>query len=240
MSANPFEPPEASRLPGSAYVFRPLRGLTLAVGVAVLLDVLFLFGVAITNGLLVEHDPGVFQGNDPADEASTALAIGLFLSSIGYLLAYIVGGILFCMWLVRASKNARALGARGMEFTPGWTAGWFFVPVLNLVRPYEAIKELYQASDPESGSTDWAVFEAPGFILAWWVSWIGFTLVGPVAQNFWNLPFLTAILGAVSAVLAIRVLIAIERRQMEKKARPVAVSAPVTEEVGLSSSNPFL
>ena len=30
-----------------------------------------------------------------------------------------------------------------MTFTPGWIAGWFFVPIMNLFRPYEAVKELY-------------------------------------------------------------------------------------------------
>ena len=169
---------------------------------------------------------------------SVALAVALFLGSVGYLFVYITGGILFCVWLVRASKNARALGAQEMEYSPGWTVGWFFVPVLNLFRPYEAVKELYQASDPEAGPTDWAAFEPPGLLLTWWFSWIAFTIVGSMAQNFWNLPFLSAILAAVSAVLALRVLLAIERRQLDKKARGPELAG--ASEQGRTSSNRFL
>jgi len=238
MSANPFQPPEPSKHAESSYVYRPLRVLTVVVAVALLLDVLFLFATAASTRLLVAHDPGVLAGNDPIDERSLVLGAVMLLSSVGYLLAYLGGGIFFCAWLVRASKNARALGARGMEFTPGWTAGWFFVPVMNLFRPYEAVKELYQASDPESGESDWAAFEPPGFILSWWVSWIAFTVVGTAAQNFWTLPFVTVMLAVVSAPLAVRVLLAIERRQTQKRRRGPQLS--VAGEAEVLSSNRFL
>ena len=238
MAENPFRSSASSTPRGSSDVFRPLRAFTVVVSGAMLLSVLLLLGVAVTNVLLMSHDPDVFAGQDPRDGTSVALAVGLFLSSIGYLFVYVVAGVMFCAWLVRASKNARALGAQGMEFTPGWTAGWFFVPFLNLVRPYEAIKELYQASDPQSGATDWGAFEPPGFILTWWFSWIAFTVGGAAAQNFWNLPWLTAILGAISAILAIRVLVAIERRQLEKSAHIPFL--PATEDQSASPTNRFL
>lgn len=238
MSANPFQPPEPSKNAESSYVYRPLRRLTVVVAIALFLDVLFLFATAASTWLLVAHDPGVLAGNDPIDGRSLALGAVMFLSSLGYLLAYLGGGIFFCAWLVRASKNARALGARGMEFTPGWTAGWFFVPVMNLFRPYEAVKELYQASDPESGASDWAALEPPGFILSWWLSWIAFTVFGTAAQNFWTLPFVTVALGAVSASLAVRVLVTIERRQREKRRRGPRLS--LAGETEVLSINRFL
>jgi hypothetical protein len=227
-SVNPFQPPAPSSADDAPYVYRPLRVLTILVAIALSLDVFFLAASTTSSFFLARHDPGVFAGNDPIDTRSMSLSAVMFLSAVGYAFAYLGGVILFCSWLVRASKNARALGSREMEFTPGWTAGWFFVPVLNLFRPYEAVKELYQASDPDSGPMDWAAFEPPGLILTWWLSWIAFGVVGSAMQNFWNLPFLVLALAAISAVLALRVLVAIDRRQAEKRRRaPVEPSAAV-------------
>ena len=33
-----------------------------------------------------------------------------------------------------------------MEFSPGWSVGWFFVPVAGLFMPYRVLKELWKAS----------------------------------------------------------------------------------------------
>lgn len=54
--------------------------------------------------------------------------------------------ILFVKWIYRASFNARALGAQNMKFTPGWSVGYYFIPFLNLWRPYQAMKEIWKAS----------------------------------------------------------------------------------------------
>jgi len=42
-----------------------------------------------------------------------------------------------------------------MEYTPGWSVGWFFVPLYNFYKPYRAITELYLASDPDGGHYSW-------------------------------------------------------------------------------------
>lgn len=58
--------------------------------------------------------------------------------------------VLFSIRIYRANLNARALGAQGMRFSPGWTVGWFFVPVMNLFRPFQAVREVWKASDPNA------------------------------------------------------------------------------------------
>lgn len=68
-----------------------------------------------------------------------------------------------------------------MEFTPGWAAGWFFVPFANLFKPYRAMREIYQASDPDRDddadesallSLHWSNGSAPTQMKLWWGSWI--------------------------------------------------------------------
>jgi hypothetical protein len=62
--------------------------------------------------------------------------------------------VLICIW-PRANRNARALGATGMRFTPGWCVGWYFVPIMNLFRPYQAMKEIWMASVPSDATPRW-------------------------------------------------------------------------------------
>jgi len=90
------------------------------------------------------------------------------LAQAGVALALI---ILFCNWIPCANRNARALGATGLRFTPGWSVGWYFVPVMNLFRPYQAMKEIWMASVP-SDATD-RQQRAPSSLLgSWWALWL--------------------------------------------------------------------
>ncbi|QYO65100.1 DUF4328 domain-containing protein [Leptolyngbya sp. 7M] len=44
--------------------------------------------------------------------------------------------VLFLVWLYRAHKNLFSLKPTHLDFSPGWAVGWWFIPFLNLVRPY--------------------------------------------------------------------------------------------------------
>lgn len=59
---------------------------------------------------------------------------------------YIGAAITFLKWVYRSNWNARALGASGMRFTPGWSIGWYFIPIALIWKPYQAMKEIWKAS----------------------------------------------------------------------------------------------
>ena len=59
---------------------------------------------------------------------------------------FIASAVLMLKWIYRSNYNARQLGAQDMQFSPGWSVGWFFVPVLQLWKPFQVVKELFQAS----------------------------------------------------------------------------------------------
>ena len=229
MSSNPFQSPgsTAELERDSPYTYLPLRVLTIIVAIAFGVQVFLLLATHASTAWLQSHDPSVFTGGEPRDGTSALLAIVLFLSSLSYLVIYLGGIFFFFMWLVRANKNARALGARDMEFTPGWMVGWFFVPLANLFKPYEAVEELYLASDPRKRRRELGRPEMPRTILAWWLSWIAFGLTSYFV-SLWTEPstpaaLLPALFNGVAAALAITVLASIDRRQIEKRKR-LAVS----------------
>ena len=85
--------------------------------------------------------------------------------------------VVLLLWLRRGNHNARALGSKGMEFTPGWIIGWWFVPFANLVKPYQAVRELWLAS---VGGRDWKMGANPGLLPFWWAAW----LISSVVSTF--------------------------------------------------------
>ncbi|MDB4780351.1 DUF4328 domain-containing protein [bacterium] len=99
--------------------------------------------------------------------------IGLFYFSL-----YLLTAVIFGCWIVRANKNARALGADDLRITPGWAVGYFFVPILNLWRPYQAMKGLWQASHSPSS---WTSLTASPILPAWWTLWLVSSFVSQAA-----------------------------------------------------------
>ncbi|HHL31367.1 MAG TPA: DUF4328 domain-containing protein, partial [Oceanospirillales bacterium] len=68
------------------------------------------------------------------------------LVAIFYLIIFLISAIIILNWLYKANQNAHQLGAKNMQFTPGWSIGWYFVPLASLFKPYQAMKELWQTS----------------------------------------------------------------------------------------------
>lgn len=91
------------------------------------------------------------------------------LVSSTYLLVYIATYIAFLVWINKSNKNLRALGTEGMQFTPGWAVGWFFVPLANLIYPYMVVTELYLASGSRNNQGDsWKASPSSPNIGWWW------------------------------------------------------------------------
>ena len=83
--------------------------------------------------------------------------------------------VAFSMWIYQANATAHQLGAQGMQFTPGWAVGWFFIPIGNLFKPYQVAQETWKASDPAmplDRPTAWRAIRGSSLIGLWWTAWI--------------------------------------------------------------------
>lgn len=76
-------------------------------------------------------------------DAHDNLGIILAILLIG---TYVGCATLFSMWKHRASKNLAPLGVSNQRFSPRWAVAYYFIPILNLFRPYQAMKEIYLRS----------------------------------------------------------------------------------------------
>lgn len=144
-------------------------------------------GLACTVGLLVAGNICtdlyvvhlLRQIRDGTVDNDGMLGIGLLgaarlqgLVNVAYALFFLANIVLFFVWLHRAARNVRALGATSLEFTPGWTVGYFFIPVINLVMPYLAVREIWQHSRPMAGRGSGNL---P--VLAWWLTYLAASIV---------------------------------------------------------------
>lgn len=88
---------------------------------------------------------------------------------------YILATVLFLVWIYRAHKNLSYLGATDLRFTPGWAVGWFFIPIMNLFRPYQVVSEIWKASDSEINTKDsflWKRQPTSPIVGLWWAAFL--------------------------------------------------------------------
>ena len=151
-----------------------------------------------------------------------ALTGVLGLTAIAIYLATVV---VFLMWLYRVSNNVAAFGAP-RQTSAGWAVGSFFVPIANLFIPYQAIKEIWNKSEPAADNSFFYTASPPGFFPAWW----GFWLASNVSSNIYfrmtmaeapveasvMVGILSEVLSMAAAFFAIKVIKEIDRRQEER------------------------
>jgi len=194
---------------------------------------LWLSTVVAAFGVLAQA-ASLATGNAGKTSSENFRALGA-LSGVLTLLAFFATAVPFLMWIHRANRNARALGAQGMRFTPGWSVGWFFVPLLSLWKPYQAVKEIWQAShNPYS----WDRQDMAPAVGRWWGLWLVSNLLGQLTIRLSlhaeasSALFSSTVLGLLTAatnvalcLAAVRLVSAIYLKQgewMQKLAAPKA------------------
>jgi len=107
-----------------------------------------------------------------------------------------VTGIVFLKWVYRAYRNIQGFGAEGLRFSPGWAVGYYFVPILNLVRPVQVMSEIWRVSqDPQN----WLQRRGSWLIGTWWALFLLCSIAThaslELANDQWLLAAISAIAG---------------------------------------------
>jgi len=149
-----------------------------------------------------------------------APAFGLVV--VFYPIALVLCAILILCWVYRASANAHLFGTGGMTITPGWSVGWFFIPIANLVMPFRGVDEAWRASQKAAGRD--AEARSP-VVRWWWGLWLlnnivtsivlvtggGETYASP-GLHFLNL--IATALGIAASLVLIRLMSSLNRAQL--------------------------
>jgi hypothetical protein len=175
MTENPYSTPtttSALQSDGRAVgEFKPLGRLTSVLKVFYYLHVsLAAVGMAITGyGMTLSAED--FDGGDNDSTINTYLVtVGIYLAVAALL--YVATVIAHCIWTFRAAHNTRVLGATGHEHSVGWSVGWFFIPIANLIMPYKVAREIHKSSTPKQAGDRWKGLANPSFIGWWWGAYI--------------------------------------------------------------------
>lgn len=204
---------------------------TSAHGRARIVKILLIVGAIATGmSLLAETLSLAFPFTDDQElgdnPMGAAVMLIVFLFALLELVIYVTTVVFFCVWLYRASDNLRAFNAWSRpDYSPGWAVGSFFIPLVNLVVPYRAIKEVWQ----KSGLPDELLLSEPGppaTFPVWWLFWLLASFAGNISMRASfneNVPESTATmisigasaLSIVAAFLAYLVVDAIDKRQEE-------------------------
>lgn len=156
------------------------------------------------------------QDNDRREETVGMVHLATIVASL----------ILFLMWKYRAYKNLDSLNYYGARFSLGGAIGWYFCPVVNLWKPFQAMQDLWDGSAPPR-----SVGPAGGVLVAlWWVSWVLDGIISNSAAGLTDRSTDTDDLirttksemaglavGIVSTALTIAVVASVTRRQQQRR-----------------------
>jgi hypothetical protein len=129
----------------------------------------------------------VAGGQTLSTDEANANDMFAMLSGVGSMLMALGATIVMLFWIYAAHRNLPALGTAHPEFTPGWAVGWWFIPIMNLFKPCQAMLELARGSDPGrhvKGMTQGLRARGTGFIVVWWLSRIISTIVGQAIMRY--------------------------------------------------------
>lgn len=201
-------------------IFRPVNTLGY-VAIGFLSAVLFCYALFVIFSFVILAFPD--WQLDLGDGEYLDVGFGLVgLTEIFRLPLLIATIVFFLIWEYRAFNNLSALKARNLEYSPGWAVGWWFVPFANLIKPFQAMRELYAESDPDFDPNLGFLStspSAPTIMGFWWAFWIIGNILFRIAtrlddgQVFPLLMIVSSLFEIAAGGLLIKIILDINKRQ---------------------------
>lgn len=128
---------------------------------------------------------------------------------------FLVSAFIYQFWIYRASSNAHALNPqKKFEFSPGWSVGSNFIPIISFYWPYKVMKEIW-ISSMGAGTT---------IVVIWWITFLLMNFLSLAVNhqppdnlsNLANIALLTAwgsFFGIIAALTAVRIMRKINKSQ---------------------------
>ncbi len=160
--------------------YESLKGLSGAVIAVLWLDVVLQVLYVLSSVSVIGYMGDLLSGAAVVTEESPDYSPAEIVQLIVAMLSTLVTVSLYFMigrWIFRAAWNLRHLGAKRLEYTPGWSVGWYFVPFANLVMPFRAMREIWLASHEPARWREASV----GTLTLWWTLWLAGNILGNIS-----------------------------------------------------------
>jgi hypothetical protein len=122
---------------------------------------------AVSFGISV-FDLNMLSRIDTLSATEIALWDKLWLINFVTIPTVLIIVVLVCFWTYRAAANAHSF-RKGLETSPPWAVGWYFIPFANLWKPYAAMKDIWRASFSREAENP---APASNPLAGWWTFWI--------------------------------------------------------------------
>jgi hypothetical protein len=182
-------------------------------GLTGLVSLVTLFHDLSGFGLIESAELGTLTAVDANDyDATTQTLAG------AYAAFFIATAVAYLAWLSRSVDNVPKLTGSVPMVTPRWSIGWWFIPLANLVKPYQVVEDLNDrmASPPQPARN--------GLVLVWWIVWLIGGVAGAILVRlpapgtleelggWFTANVLVDVLSVAAAALAIAVVLQIQTR----------------------------
>ncbi len=145
------------------------------IAIGIFLALLALLIVIYLGVLVEEFGAGRYGGFNFYDRT---LAIALVGTNVLLALFFTLAAVPIAGWIYRAHANLAGAGVDELQYSPGWSVGSFFVPLVNFVVPFRAMRELHNRSH---GEGPWQAHAPVSDVTSWWSCQIAATVVTAVA-----------------------------------------------------------
>jgi Domain of unknown function (DUF4328) len=154
---------------------RVLRAL-LAVGIIV--DVVSILVTFLEVQTLERLRRGEASPQEAVDAIDRSGVVGIVVGAV-----YLGTIVIWLVWQHRGQANLHALAIPRLTYSPGWAVGWWLIPVANLWKPFQTVRELWKASGGDEAWWRIATWPVIGW---WWACWIIFNLLYNATTRFWS------------------------------------------------------
>lgn len=155
-------------------VMKPARNAIIATWVWLATDIALILAAIGTINVL-----GGMGGPIGSVEALKSADAFSSVTGIAYSIAFAVAGYMILRWVYLTNRNAQALNP-AMTVTPGWAVFWFFIPIANLWKPFDGVRQTWQASaDPQAPDA----VPIPMVMRMWWGLWIIASIMGNIGSR---------------------------------------------------------
>ena len=136
-----------------------------------------IFEIRLANDLMSgdEFDPSRADASDTRQAIVALVRTGAWLAC----------AVTFIAWMNTAYRNVPAIWRHRPHHSQGWAIGAWFVPFLNLWRPYAMMREIWRSGDPDADPSDAHEETRPvsALLPAWWWLFIISGIVTRIAAS---------------------------------------------------------
>ncbi|MCA8892023.1 MAG: DUF4328 domain-containing protein [Hyphomonas sp.] len=107
----------------------------------------------------------------------------------------------------RAQKNLFTVGSPIAKMAPGWTVGWYFIPIAAIWQPFLGMSQIYRGTYAAIGEAG----KSTTLLAVWWGAWISLNVPDWISRVWEDSLMMTYILQLADTALGVTAALALAR-----------------------------